>query len=114
MKQFQFADFVDEFKVSFIAYTETDGYYNEFGDWIEGSKEPVGMVGIVLPISDDILRYSEAGTYSTKDKKLYTTVPLQVNQVIEYKGDLYTVQNFKNYSEYADTYIYIARWREKK
>lgn len=114
MKPFQFADFVEEFKVPFIAYTETDGYYNDGGKWVKGESTPHGMVGIWLPLTEDILRYSEAGTYSTKDKKIYTVAPLQVGQVLEYKGDQYTVQNFKDYSEYADVFVYVARWREKK
>lgn len=114
-KQFQFADFVDEFQVSFVAFVEsTGGYYNDDGDWVEGGGlTPNEMVGIWLPLSEDDLRYSEAGTYSVKDKKIYTTVPLQLNQIVEYKGDKYTVQNFKDYSDYADVYIYYARWREK-
>lgn len=112
MKQFEFADFIEEFKVTFTAYQETGGYYNDAGDWVEGGLIPAQMTGIILPLNEDDLKYVEQGTYSVKDRKLYTTQPLQLGQEIEYKGTKYTVQNFKDYSDYADVYIYYARCAE--
>jgi hypothetical protein len=115
MKPFQFADFIEEFKVTFTAYQEQEsdeGYYNDEGDWVGGGLVPVQMIGIILPLSEDDLKYVEQGTYSVKDRKLYTTQPLQLGQKIEYKGTQYTVQNFKDYSDYADVYIYYARCAE--
>jgi hypothetical protein len=114
MKPFEFADLIDEFKVPFTYYPgESEGYWHK-GKFIEkGGSTPVQLYGVFLPLSEDDLQYAEAGTYSVKDKKLYTTVPLKLNSKIEYKGDLYTIQNFKDYSDYSDTYIYLARWREK-
>jgi hypothetical protein len=112
MKAFEFADFVNEFKVSFTAYVESEGHWNDAGDWVEGGETPVSMVGILLPLTENDLQYAENGTYSVKDKKIYTTEQLELGQKVEYKGSSYTVQNFKDYSDYADVYIYFARWRE--
>jgi hypothetical protein len=112
MKQFQFADFIEEFKVTFTAYQESSsGYYNDEGDWVEGEGGliPVQMTGIVLPLTEDDLKYVEQGTYSVKDRKLYTLQPLKLGIKIEHKGTQYTVQNFKDYSDYADVFIYYAR-----
>lgn len=113
IKPFQFADFVAEFYVPFTYFAQSDGYYNDDGDWVEGGETPEQSGGIVLPLSEDDMNYSEAGTYSTKDKKVYTTSPFEEGQKIEYKGNKYTIQNFKDYSEYSDVYIYYMRWREK-
>lgn len=112
-KPFEFADFVEEFKVPFIAYQEAEeGHWDDNGDWIPGGEPvPVNMEGIILPLTENDLKYSEAGTYSVKDKKIYTTQPLELGQTIEYKGEKYTVQSFKDYSDYADVYIYLARCR---
>lgn len=110
MKPFEFADFVEEFQVPFVACEESEGRWADNGDWIPGSKVSVNMVGIILPLSEDDLRYAEAGTYSEKDRKIYTTQPLKIGQKIEYKGIPYTIQNFKDYSDYADVFIYYARW----
>lgn len=113
VKPFEFADFVDEFEVPFIYHDHKEGYWNEDGNYVEEQEIPVDMSGIVLPLTDDDLRYAEAGTYSTKEKKIYTVDPLEEGRVVEYKGDKYTIQSFKDYSEYADVYIYLMRWREK-
>jgi hypothetical protein len=111
-KQFEFADFVEEFKVDFTAYVTTEGQWADNGDWIPGGETPVQMVGIMLPLTQNDLKYAENGIYSVKDKKIYTVSPLELGQMIEYKDDKYTVQNFKDYSDYADVFIYYARWRE--
>jgi hypothetical protein len=112
-KPFEFAEFVDEFKVPFTAIQSEDVQWQDNGDPIPGDKPPVQMEGIILPLTENDLKYSEAGTYSVKDKKIYTTQPLELGQVIEYKGDPYTIQSFKDYSDYADVYIYLARYRGK-
>lgn len=113
-KAFEFADFVEEFKVPFVYVVQQEGYWDKVtGDYIESSEVPVAMEGIVLPLSEDDMRYSEAGTYTDKDKKLYTVQPLELGRKLIYKGDAYTIQSFRDYSEYADVFIYIARWREK-
>ncbi|MEH6943390.1 hypothetical protein [Bacillus sp. JJ722] len=113
-KQFEFADFVDEFYVPFTYIKQSEGYWTDSGDWVEGSKTPVSTGGIVLPLSEDDLKYSEAGTYSEKDKKVYVTTELKIGNTVLYKDDEYTIQNFKDdYSDYADVYIYLMRWRQK-
>jgi len=112
-KPFEFADFIDEFKVPFTFTKVEEGHWNDNGDYIPGGETTVQMEGIILPLTENDLKYSEAGTYSVKDKKIYTTQPLEVGQVFEYKGDPYTIQSFKDYSDYADVYIYLARYRGK-
>lgn len=112
-KQFEFADFVEEFKVPFISFKQVEGHWKDGGEWVESTFETYPMEGIVLPLSEDDLQYAEAGTYSVKDKKIYTTQALEMGQEIEYKNDRYTVQNFKDYTDYADVYIYFMRFREK-
>lgn len=112
-KQFEFADFVDEFRVDFTSYVTTEGYRKPNGDYVKGVEVATPAYGIMLPLTQNDLRYSEAGTYSTNDKKIYTVNPLVLGQKIEYKGAIYTIQSFKDYSDYADVFIYLARWREK-
>ncbi|MEK5070507.1 hypothetical protein [Sporosarcina sp. FSL K6-1508] len=112
-KPFEFADFVDEFQVPFVYFNHQEGYWNDEGDYIEEKDEPIPMTGIVLPLTENDLKYAEAGTYSQKEKKLYTVDPLEEGRLIEYKGDKYTIQAFKDYTDYADVYIYLARFRDK-
>lgn len=111
-KPFEFADFVDEFRVPLLYLDHQEGFWNDEGDYVEEQELPRPMSGIVLPLSDDDLRYAEAGTFSKREKKVYTTIPLQEGRQVEYNGDRYTIQSFRDYSEYADVYIYLMRWRE--
>lgn len=115
-KQFEFADFIEEFKVEFTSFKaseESNGWDRETGDYEDSNIEPVMMEGIILPLKEDEIQYAPQGTYCVKDKKLYTLEPLEIQQEIEYKSDRYVVQSFKDYSEYADVYIYYAAWRDK-
>ena len=116
-KQFEFADFVDEFKAPFYMYEKIDvpGGYDDEGEWVAdtSTEQPVLKEGIVLPLSDDTLKYAPQGTYTEKEKELYVTFPISIGERITYRDDEYTVQQHKDFSEYADVYIYILRWREK-
>lgn len=114
-KQFEFADFVDEFKVSFIELSgSSGGCYNDDGEWVANAREiEVEREGIILPLTEDDLKYAENGISTSKEKKLYTTFELAEGTKIKYKNDVYTIQSFKDYSEYADVFIYLMRWRTK-
>jgi hypothetical protein len=109
-KQFEFADFIDEFKVDFTVYNEAAGNYDTTGKWIPGgSLAPSAMSGIILPLSNDELQHEGNGTYTTKDRKIYTTTPLKIGQKVAYDGDEFTIDSNKDYTAYADVYIYFAK-----
>lgn len=113
-KQFEFADFIEEFQVEFTAYNPSGGGWSrDTMDYEKKTIIPKKMVGILLPLSENDLKYAPQGTYSEKSKKLYVLEPLELNQEIEYKLDRYVIQSFKDYSDYADVYIYYAAWRDK-
>jgi hypothetical protein len=107
-KHFEFADFVNEFAVTFTAYEQTEGQYNSSGKWIEAGETPKSMVGIILPLNNDDLKFVSNGVYTEKARKIYTTDPLQIGQRIEYKAQSFTIKQERPYSDYADVYIYYA------
>jgi hypothetical protein len=118
-----FRPMIEQFGVPFTAFVEiSEGHYQD-GDWLEGEKQPVPSIGVILPLSEDDLEFAgvsayasseirdpAVGSYSVKDRKLYTTQPLKLGQKITYKNITYTILNFKDYSDYADVFIYVARW----
>lgn len=106
---FEFADFVDEFAVSFVAHIATAGHYDNAGDWIPGGTEPKPMDGIILPLSDDDFKREANGTYTSQDRKIYVISPLPMATIIEYKGERFTIDGSKPYEDYADVYIYFAK-----
>ena len=108
-KHFLFADFIEEFKVSFSSINESQGAYNDAGKWIPGQPAETPMSGIILPLSTDELRRDVNGTYTAQDRKVYTTTPLKIGQKIKYNGDTFQVDEEKPYQDYADVFIYYAK-----
>lgn len=112
-----FKSVINEQGVPFIAHLSTDGGYVD-GEWVEGTKEDKECFGILLPLSagsqvGEALTYAENGVYSLKDQKLLTTDTLPTGTLITYKARTYTIQDYKDLSDYTDVNIYLARWREK-
>jgi hypothetical protein len=108
-KHFLFADFIEEFKVSFTAISEGAGAYNDVGKWIPGAATPTPLEGIILPLSTDELRRDVNGTYTAQDRKIYTVTPLSIGQKIQYQGDTFTIDTEKPYQDHADVFIYYAK-----
>lgn len=107
-----FGSVIDSQGVSFIAHLIGNGQYID-GEWVENEEVPTEIIGVILPISDDMRKYAENGTYTTKEKKLLTTTPLPEGTECEYNGNLYTIEAFKDLSDYTDVNIYVMRWRKK-
>lgn len=108
-KAFEFADFVQEFWVDFTVYEKANGSYAENGKWVEGKEVPRETGGIVLPLNSDELQHEENGRYTSRDRKLYTLEPLKKGDRLEYNGQSYTIDSYKDYEAYADVYIYFAK-----
>lgn len=98
--------------VPFIAHLTGSAQYID-GEWIDSTPVPTEIIGVILPISDDMRKYAENGTYTTKEKKLLTTTPLPEGTKCEYNGNFYTIESFKDLSVYTDVNMYVMRWREQ-
>ena len=107
-----FKEVIDKNSVPFTVFVKNDGGQYINGKWVAGKPKELPMTGIILPLSNDDLKYVESGTYTVKEKKLYTTMPLDIDTQAKYKNDYYTIQAFKDYTEFTDVHIYVMRWRE--
>lgn len=83
------------------------------GQYTAGGEVRTPNGGIMLPLSEDELRRQDNGGYTSKDRKVYTTAPLVIGSTIERDGQRYEVERAKDYSDYADVYIYYARGAAK-
>lgn len=109
-KQFEFADFVQEFYVPFDVITQAPPALQPNGQYSKGGETRTPSGGIVLPLSEDELRRQDNGGYTSKDRKVYTTEELPIGAVIEREsGERFTIERAKDYSDYADVFIYYAR-----
>lgn len=107
-----FASVIQSQGVPFIAHLKGQGGYID-GEWVMGQEGPKEMTGIILPLSNDDLKYAENGTYTVKEKKLLIVEQIPEGTEVEYNGQKYTLQAFKDYSLYTDVNIYLLRWRKK-
>lgn len=113
-----FKDVIDEQGVPFVAHLSTKGAYVG-GEWVPGEEDDKECFGVMLPLAvgtqnvGEALTYAENGVYSLKDQKLLTTEALPTGTEITYKGRTYTIQDYKDLSDYTDVNIYLARWRER-
>lgn len=110
-KAFEFADFVEEFKVEFTLHKQMPGYEDTANGnkWIPGGVDDVPSGGIVLPLGEDDLKNDVNGTYTEKDRKIYTTEPLKIGDSITYDGQRFKIHQEKDYKAYADVFIYFAK-----
>lgn len=115
-----FGEVVEENGVPLVAKIKRPGAYDR-GKWVEGRPEDVPFTGVVLPLAGagsqsnigELLTYAENGTYLLKAKKLLTVQELPKGTEIIYKNEPYTVQSFKDLTDYTDVHIYLMRYREK-
>lgn len=99
-----------EYLVPFYLYQEQEGVWNtNTGKYEKPPPERIEYQGIVLPLSTDDLKFSDSGTFSIHDRKIYTDEKLEIGSTIEYQDENYTVRAEKDYSEQADIYIYFAK-----
>ncbi len=85
------------------------GWNTQTGKYEEVQPSTVDQQGIILPLSTDDLKFSEGGTFSVHDRKIYTDLPLKIGSEIKYEEDSYTIRAEKDYSKQADVYIYFAK-----
>jgi isocitrate lyase len=108
-KQFEFADFVQEFFVPFNVITVTPPTLQTNGQYAPGAETVTAGGGIMLPLNEDELRRQDNGGYTSRDRKLYVTAEIPEGSYVERDGIRYKVERTKDYSDYADVYIYMAR-----
>lgn len=111
---FDFSGLFATYSVPFSRIPKSPGSrdYSKGGQWVEGMpSDPVQMTGIIVPITNDDLRFDAGGTYTKQDKKIYVMKPdfLVTNDEILFRDKKYRVMEEKIYEDYANFNIYIVR-----
>ncbi|WP_406945758.1 hypothetical protein ACJA3J_05780 [Halobacillus sp. SY10] len=115
---FYFDEVFAAFGVSFDAIKKSEGYrdYSNGGQWVPGADlPPETMEGIIVPLSNDDLRFDTQGRYTEKDRKIYLQHPqrLEKNDRVHFGGQDYRVFDVKNHEVYADFSVYIIKGIDK-
>ena len=106
-----FSRLIQKYTVPFVMLEETDGQYDQDngGIWVPGAVQEVPVSGAVLPLSNEDIRYDESGTYTAKDRKIFTYTELKLGRKVIVAGIDYTLQEEKDYGRQAGIYIYFAK-----
>lgn len=108
---YNFTDLIRRHSVAFELVSKSGGSYVG-GKWQSGSETVSGRSGAIVPMSEYKV-YQSGGTYTTKDCNLYMTTPILEplkEAQVRYKGNLYNIEQSKDYSDYSADYVYLLRW----
>lgn len=112
---YEFQEIFAEHNIAFTYKKYVPGYrdYSKGGQYVEADHGPEQEAsGILLPLSNDDLRYDTSGTYSREDMKVFVRFPLTLDKkdIVTVRGKEWEVQGSREYQpEYADFNIYYIR-----
>lgn len=111
MKLYNFERLIKKYSGDFTLVSTAKGEYIG-GKYVEGEKTETGCKGAFVPMSERKI-YQSGGTYTSKDYTLYMTEPIpKAFETVKaiYKGNEYNIEQATDYEDYADAYIYNAKW----
>lgn len=108
---YNFDRLIDKYSGDFTLVSETEGNYIG-GKYISGETTEITLRGAIVPIADNKV-YQSGGTYTTKDRELYMRTPIDKpleTVKVRYKNNEYKIEQVKDFSDYANAYIYLLKW----
>lgn len=115
MKAFELSEMIDEFGVTIEVVTRkgSQGWDDE-GNPVVLPGEAQELQAIVVPVSDEMLRFNEGGNFKASDRKIYTKEELDLTKVVIYKGREHTLTAWRDYDDLSDVFIYIISRRDNR
>jgi hypothetical protein len=110
MKLYNFARLIQRYSCDFDFLPAASGTYDA-GKWVPGEAPASPKHGAIVPMSKQKL-YQPGGTYTTQDRQLFMTSPLPdalEGAHVQSKGNIYTIEQDTDWSDYADVYAYVLR-----
>lgn len=108
---YDFTDLINRHSLPFELVSHSGGSYVG-GVWQNASETVSVRSGAIIPLAERKI-YQSGGTYTTKDKHLYMTTPIESalkETQVRYKGNVYDIEEDKDYSDYSAAFIYVLRW----
>lgn len=114
MKLYNFKRLINKYSVTFSLHRTQGSFVG--GRWELGGEVIGEMRGAIVPLSEKKI-YGSGGTYTTQDRELYLTKPLThplSDLKVVYKGNSYSVEDGRNFEDYADVAVYTLKWVSKE
>ena len=111
MKLYNFNRLIEKYSGDFVLISEEQGSYDG-GKYVAGKETETPCRGAFVPMSASKI-YQSGGTLTSKDYQLFMRQPIPdalKTAKARYKGNVYKIEQETNYEDYADAYIYTAKW----
>jgi hypothetical protein len=108
-----FADSLEEFERNFFKLVPlevtNEEKYDTRGRVIPQEPQKVEIIGVVLPLTNDDLKFDEGGNYTTHDRKVYVYEPLPIGMEIEVDSNIYKIVQKRDYGGLTDVCFYFVK-----
>lgn len=109
---FDFSGLISDYTNDFTVIKHTDGEYDEKGDWVDGTDEPLAFRGAIIGFRESKI-YRAEGTVTAKDKHLFMLSPLPnalIGSKLRFRGQEYLIESELENAEFTGVYSYVLRW----
>ena len=109
MQLYNFSRLINKYGVVAQLHTKQGSYVA--GKWVEDNESVQEIVGAIVPISDRKI-YQSGGTLTQSDREWF--IPEALSGSLEdfkvtYKGETYTVEECRDYNDYANVAVYVLK-----
>lgn len=106
---YRFTRLISKYSNPVVIELATDGGYDEdTGEYLIGQTEEVTIQGAIMPLKSKQI-YQSGGRLTEMDRIIYSLTPLTEKQHVVYKGKVYSVEAFDDYSDFGDFYYYLLK-----
>lgn len=115
MKLYNFTRLIRKYSVDFTLVRTQGGSFVS-GKWVDGGEVRTEMRGAIVPMGERKI-YSSGGVYTTDDRELYLLKPLEAplsGLTVIHNKNTYSVEQSRDFADYADVALYTLKWVSKE
>lgn len=112
MAYFNFARLIEKYNCEFTAVIQSEGYYDDSGEWVKGEETEIPMTGAIIGFKESKIFRSD-GTLTAKDKHLFMLQPFDKalkGATVIYKGEKYNVEAETENADFTGVYAYVLKY----
>ncbi len=111
-QHFNFKRLVERYSTDFVAEIPSDGYYDDYGDFIKGESKEVNLRGAIISHRESKIFRSE-GTLTGQDKALYMLEPLESSlqgAKVVHDDKIYSIGDMLENGEFTGVWNYTLKF----
>lgn len=112
MSYFNFKTLINKYNCEFTLICYSNGYYNDYGDWISGEITETTLNGAIIGFSENKTHRSE-GTLTAQDRRLFMLEPIEKalkGSKVIYDNNVFNIEERKENAKFTGVYAYTLKW----